>query len=419
MISIASLIPNTAPEPTKKSAPAAPVPSTLLGYCRAGFEDEVVAEWAALAGVRPQTVEPSANLGYAVATFPVSAARGVANVLRNQSMFSRTVIDSYGEPVALGLRDRIGPICEAVEVFFTQRNIGKVSAVWIEFPDTNEGKTLSPLAIGLQVRLTEALSLAGRITTAPSLRLHVFMLTKQLARIGVCDPDAASASIWPLGIPRLRIPKDAPSRSTAKLAEAIHYFFGDDDERLLQPEMRAVDLGAAPGGWTWQLVHRGIKVMAVDNGAMKGEMADNAMVHHLREDGFRFVPKKAVDWMVCDIVDSPSRIATLVGRWLKEGWTRHTIFNLKLPMKKRIEEVERCRAIIEDALGERRSRYDLRFKHLFHDREEITVYCGLMSRAPSKTPTKTPGKPTGKATPKPIGPQRGRRLPPIKHDHSD
>ena len=55
-----------------------------------------------------------------------------------------------------------------------------------------------------------------------------------------------------MGIPRLRLP-GAPSRSAAKLEEALLYFLGDEAERLLRGGMSAVDLGAAPGGWTWIL----------------------------------------------------------------------------------------------------------------------------------------------------------------------
>ncbi len=58
-----------------------------------------------------------------------------------------------------------------------------------------------------------------------------------------------------------------PSRSTLKLEEAFHVFIPADewDERLANG-MYAVDLGACPGGWTYQLVKRNMWVSSVDNG---------------------------------------------------------------------------------------------------------------------------------------------------------
>jgi 23S rRNA (cytidine2498-2'-O)-methyltransferase len=142
----------------------------------------------------------------------------------------------------------------------------------------------------------------------------------------------------------------------------------------MQPDMRAVDLGAAPGGWTWQLIHRGLHVTAVDNGPLGGELVGNALVKHLREDGFRYRPKRPVEWLVCDMVEQPSRIATLMAAWLADGWAQHAIFNLKLPMKKRLAEIERCRGIVDERLGEAGVKYRLKIKQLYHDREEATAF---------------------------------------------
>ena len=177
-----------------------------------------------------------------------------------------------------------------------------------------------------------------------------------------------------MGIPRLRMPHSAPSRSTLKLAEALLAFLGDRDLDVLQAGMRAVDLGAAPGGWTWQLAHRGLRVTAVDNGPMKGSVADDSLVTHLREDGLTWRPKRAVDWLVCDIVLQPIRIAELVARWIADGAARRAIFNLKLPMKKRYDEVARCGARILEITRLAGVKADLRIRQLYHDREEVTGY---------------------------------------------
>jgi 23S rRNA (cytidine2498-2'-O)-methyltransferase len=158
------------------------------------------------------------------------------------------------------------------------------------------------------------------------------------------------------------------SRAAFKLLEL------DDRDRFLRPGSRVVDLGAAPGGWTWQLAHRGLRVTAVDNGPLKGEVASDSLVTHLTVDGLKYRPPRPVDWMVCDIADQPARIAALVAGWIARGDARQTIFNLKLPMKKRYDEVQRCQAIIVETLARAGVRHTLRMRQLYHDREEVTGY---------------------------------------------
>ncbi|HET7064384.1 MAG TPA: 23S rRNA (cytidine(2498)-2'-O)-methyltransferase RlmM, partial [Rudaea sp.] len=168
------------------------------------------------------------------------------------------------------------------------------------------------------------------------------------------------------------------SRSTLKLEEALLTLLDSGErERWLKPGMNAVDLGAAPGGWTWQLVRRSLRVTAVDNGPMDAALMQSGLVAHMREDGFRFRPKKPVDWMVCDMVEQPRRIAELVARWFAEGWCRHSIFNLKLPMKKRYAETMLCLDLISKTLARSGRQVESRAKQLYHDREEITVFCRL------------------------------------------
>jgi 23S rRNA (cytidine2498-2'-O)-methyltransferase len=267
--------------------------------------------------------------------------------------------------------DRITPLLAAIEPLRAHAPFG---TLWIEHPDTNDGKAMSSLARSLHARLTGALEDAGLLDVAQAQRprLHVMLPDGATAWVGASD--AARGSPWPMGIARLRMPAAAPSRSTLKLAEAFATFLGDDEASLVRPGMRAVDLGAAPGGWTWQLARRGVRVIAVDNGALKGEVARDPLVTHVREDGLRYRPRRPVDWVVCDIVESPSRIATLMARWMGEGWARHAIFNLKLPMKKRYDEVLRCREIIATEARRASTRWSLAVRQLYHDREEVTAF---------------------------------------------
>lgn len=356
--------------------------ASWLGYCRAGFEPDLAAEFAALAGAKPFAMLAVPSSGYVLATFVGrDAKRAQSQLTWPRLVFARQFLRAQADPIALPTNDRVTPILDASKVFLETHGIEEISALRLEYPDTNEGKALSKLAQTLETRVGGQLANAGLVddknTALP--RLHVLLTPERQAWLGLGDP--GSSSPWRNGIPRLRMPRDAPSRSTLKLAEAFHVFLGENEDRLLQSEMRAVDLGAAPGGWTWQLIHRGLHVTAIDNGVLRGELVDNALVRHLREDGFRYRPRKPVDWMVCDMVEKPVRIAQLVAMWMREGWTDRCIFNLKLPMKKRFEEVERCRAIIRESLEANGRPFELRIKQLYHDREEVSGFCRFIPRS--------------------------------------
>jgi 23S rRNA (cytidine2498-2'-O)-methyltransferase len=91
----------------------------------------------------------------------------------------------------------------------------------------------------------------------------------------------------------------------------------------------------------------------------------------MRHDAFRYRPRRPVDWLVCDVVEQPLRIAELVARWIAEGIARRAIFNLKLPMKKRYDEVRRCMHRIGEIVA---VPHTLAVRQLYHDREEVTGY---------------------------------------------
>ena len=347
-------------------------PANLLVYCRAGFEKECAQELAALseaAGVAGY-VRAKPESGYAI-FHPHDTAAGAAWAGRADLadfVFARQAV-RVGELLsALPVGDRATPIAQAAREFgslFRER--------FLETPDTNEGKALASLIRPLAPHLARALARAGVATDDAGARerLHVFFVGGTACHVGVSRVDRSAP--WPMGIPRFRMPAGSPSRSTLKLAEALALFVGEEAmPRRVRPGMTAVDLGASPGGWTYQLVRRGLMVTAVDNGPMNAALLETGQVKHRREDGFRFRPAEPVDWLVCDMVESPSRVCALAARWVAEGWCREAIFNLKLPMKKRWEEVARARAIVAEVLGPRA--HHLRLKQLYHDREEVTAW---------------------------------------------
>ena len=340
----------------------------LLMYCRAGFEKECAQEITAVAaemGVEG-FVKARPDSGFAVfhAHQDAMGEELGRHVDFSRLVFPRQLVRTGDLLTDLPEADRVTPIVRAA------RELGTAfAALWIEMPDTNDGKALAALTRPLTAHLERALRKAGVTFDDEEAeeRLHIFFVGGRAAHVGVSS--VANASRWPMGIPRVRMPSGAPSRSTVKLSEALMEFAST---RKFEPGSTAVDLGASPGGWTWQLVQRGFMVTAVDNGPMDATLMDSGQVRHRRDDGFHYRPPEPVDFMVCDMVESPSRIARLVAKWIAEGWCRETIFNLKLPMKKRWEELQRCREIIAEALGG--EGYFLRMKQLYHDREEVTAY---------------------------------------------
>jgi 23S rRNA (cytidine2498-2'-O)-methyltransferase len=353
----------------------------LVAYCRAGFEGETAADLRRIAARAGITVELTAAPASGFIIAHGEAINGAAwdrAASEVPPIFARSVFTGIG-PVALlssqraaASADRVTPLLAAMDVMScAMAESPPWRSVWIEFPDTNEGKELSTLARALGSRLEGALRSRGQLDANAKRRLHIFLLNGGTAFVGTSD---VQSNAWPMGIARLHMPGRAPSRSTLKLAEAFVTFLGERDATLLRPGLRAVDLGAAPGGWTWQLAHRGLRVTAVDNGVLKGPVATDPLVTHLCEDGMRWRPRRAVDWVTCDIVEQPLRIAELMAHWIADGAARRAIFNLKLPMKKRYDEVQKCERRIGEILARGKVRYSLQIRHLYHDREEVTAY---------------------------------------------
>lgn len=355
--------------------------NSVLLFCRAGFENECAAEIMACAAARGIhgfiRAAPQSGLVIFETTREQLGSVEFHALAAQDFCFARQwflVLDLLKD---LSPEDRVGPITQALRA--APDSFGEV---FLETPDTNLGKELSPLCRALEKPLNSRLQKAGLWSKHGPMRAHVCFIASTGAYVGYARRDQGSS--WPGGIPRLKFPRGAPSRSTLKLDEALlHFLTPEQQQKWLQPGMSVVDLGAAPGGWTFQFVRRHMRVTAVDNGAIDAALLESAIVEHVRADGFRYQPPKRVDWMVCDMVEQPVRVAQLAARWLSQDWCRRTIFNLKLPMKKRYEETQRCLEAVRTALDAAGVEYTLACKQLYHDREEVTVF-GTRASSPQK-----------------------------------
>lgn len=345
--------------------------NTLFLHCRPGFESEVcseISEHAALLGVagyakaKPQT---------ACAEFICNDAEGAARLM-GELRFKHLIFPrqwARGSFVELPESDRISVLLEHLADYPV------AGSLWLEVMDSNDGKELSTFCRKFEGPLRKALVKAGRLAEkdAPGPRLLLTFVSGRRVFLGMADAD--NSAMWPMGIPRLKFPREAPSRSTLKLEEAWHHFIPRDQwDQRLSDDMTGVDLGAAPGGWTYQLVKRGMLVTAIDNGPMAESLMDTGLIQHLMVDGFTWKPKQRVDWMVCDIVEKPARTAAMIEEWLGDGHCREAVVNLKLPMKQRYAEVRRLLERIEEGFKARKVKVSIGCKQLYHDREEVTCH---------------------------------------------
>jgi 23S rRNA (cytidine2498-2'-O)-methyltransferase len=345
---------------------------SLLAYCRPGFESECAQELAARDAELATAgfARSDRNSGFVEYVLPDRAAARhfAANVHLRELCFSRQLLQVLARVGDLPGTDRLSHLLPVI------RAGGRsYRDAWIETPDNDAARELAALCRSLNNALIAAMKRESLLDGASPWRLHVCITDARTAF--VAEADVAQASAWRGGIPRLRFPSAAPSRSTLKLEEALLTLLdADERESWLRPGMSAVDLGAAPGGWTWQLVRRSMRVTAIDNGPLDARLLESGSVTHLREDGFHYQPPTAVDWLVCDMVEQPRRVAARMAEWLAGGWCRYAVFNLKLPMKKRYDEVQLCRTRVAAELSAADLRMDWRARQLYHDREEVTVF---------------------------------------------
>ena len=353
--------------------------NNLILYCRSGYEKDCAAEIQHRAQEANVDGFVKANRDDAYVVFKTFEPNG-ADVLMEKLplsslIFARQMFAAGELLSALPENDRVTPIVAALE------NVQRAGEIRVETPDTNEAKELSGFCRKLTVPLRQGLRKAGVLLAKENPKrpiIHVYFVAPGKAYAGYSLSYNTSPHF--MGIPRLKFPSDAPSRSTLKLDEAFgHFLTPDEQEERLRSGMNSVDLGACPGGWTYQLVKRGMFVAAVDNGPMNEKLMDTGQIKHYRADGFKFEPpRKNIYWLVCDMVEKPSRVAELMEYWAIRGWYREAIFNLKLPMKSRYKEVSQILSTMSDILKENEVKdFKIQCKHLYHDRDEVTVHLWL------------------------------------------
>jgi 23S rRNA (cytidine2498-2'-O)-methyltransferase len=214
---------------------------------------------------------------------------------------------------------------------------------------------------------TQILDPAGRSLQSPEWIISV-TATEAGVYVGACRT-ALCLSSWLGGARRFAVDDSRISRSEFKLLEAIEVF-----GLSLPTEGLALDLGAAPGGWTRLLLDRGLRVIAVDPAALDRRVAARAGVTQIRMTAERYRPSAPA----CRVLVNDMRLRAEASVGIMASYADRlqpggiAVMTLKLPergvtSRAVLDLVDRCLG----ALG--KSYTVVRARQLFHNRSEITA----------------------------------------------
>lgn len=191
-------------------------------------------------------------------------------------------------------------------------------------------------------------------------------LAKDTVFYGVA-PVGNNLSNWSGGMVHFRKDPGDISRSKFKLLEAILRF-----HLVLPPGGRALDLGAAPGGWVSVLLDHGMRVVAVDTGELDVRLRQEPRLTFKQQNvrDLQLVGE-TFDLITCDMSWDPfftvRTINGLVDQLVVGG---EVILTIKLMGKRPRQTVRQVIERLDNRLQV------LHAQHLFHNREEITLHLG-------------------------------------------
>jgi 23S rRNA (cytidine2498-2'-O)-methyltransferase len=269
--------------------------------------------------------------------------------------------------------DAVNALAQRIaDVFLTSLRGERIEAAW---PSMWSGP---PEVVGLGRRISAVESAFGEVLKKKLSRVAKLAVSERPRGVGparglfVFFSDFGRAFVareaWCHGQRRMADDDLAPSRSYLKVEEAYGVLGREPGEAET-----VCDLGAAPGGWSFSAAKRGARVIAIDNGPLKGGALNHPNIDHRREDAFKFtpVPGTRFDWLFCDLVEEPHHVLQhIAGPWLERGWCRSFVINLKFG---RVDPVALLRELRSPASPLVRAGTCFAIRHLYHDREEFTV----------------------------------------------
>lgn len=154
-----------------------------------------------------------------------------------------------------------------------------------------------------------------------------------------------------------------PARAYRKLREALAHI-----DVAAAAHQTWVDLGAAPGSWSFDSIEAGAQVFAIDRSPLRDDLMQAPNCTFVKTDAFTYRPDAPpVDVLVCDVIAYPERNIALLETWLSEGLCRAFVVTLKFRGEVDYVKVDACKAV----LARWSSHYVLR--QLYHNKNEVTA----------------------------------------------
>ena len=350
------------PDRTTETSPrvpvprGAPLPGTWIWATRPGAETDLSEELElALGGGRARALAVGLVRSEGAPTFDDGS---IDATFARQGFVLDAELQAAGGSLVL-------PVLDAIGRMDPKRAFGLSSYT----ADSDEGNRLSGQAHELERAVRAGLlerdrrpAAIERLRDVDGTLVNVVVLSADRALVGRVSALLA-LSLHAGGRARMRVDSGGPSRAARKVEEALAWLGVAPG-----PGELCIDLGAAPGGWSWSLLERRARVIAVDPAALRPDVARHRGMRHEKVSAFQYAPPEPADWLFCDMAWRPAEVAQALAKWGRRGWARILVANLKLPMKRKAETVRELREIVAGGGWKR-----VRTRQLYHDRDEITL----------------------------------------------
>jgi 23S rRNA (cytidine2498-2'-O)-methyltransferase len=247
-------------------------------------------------------------------------------------------------------------------------------AVQARFVQTDKSLGERPFSSGeLNKSLAEAFAEeTGAVEAIKKPQIVISILcTMHKAYLGISTAEE-NLSAWPGGARHFAQTQEQISRAEFKLLEALEVF------GISLPENgRALDLGAAPGGWTRLLLDAGLSVIAVDPANLDPRLARRKQLEHYRGYAENYLEGALQRRYRFDIIANDMRMdAREAARLLDSAAECLRPDGVMISVLKLPHAAPGINPLInlKDALHTIRQRYGIvQARQLFHNRQEVTV----------------------------------------------